>query len=231
MIKEQIEKNKLLTKVARYIYRKTILKYKHYKQNKYFLSNSKIVMNKIDEVFKEINIPYWLEYGTLLGAVRDKNFIKHDIDIDLGLFLDDYSNDIVRVFKKHGFKRIRKISVDNDRYGVEETYLYNKVEVDLFFYTIKGQYMYAHAFQNEKGKSWSQTLRDNGGYIVREICLPYTGISKIQFLEKNFPIPRDYHAHLSMHYGEDYMIPNPKWNPDMATNVKILEDKIGVVLE
>lgn len=231
MIKEQIEKSEFLINIARFIYRKTFLKYKYYKQNRVFLSNAKEVMYAIDNIFRELNIPYWLEYGTLLGVIRDNDFIKHDIDIDLGLFLKDYSQNIEKTFIKYGFKKLRKISIDNDKYGIEETYTYNGMEIDLFFYTKKGDYMFAHAFQKEEGKTWKQTLKENGGYIVREIYLPYTGIDKIKFLGKYFPVPKDYHKHLSIHYGSDYMKPNPKWNPDMATNVKILQDKIGVVYD
>jgi len=44
------------------------------------------MLMKVNETFEKEKIQYFLDGGSLLGCVRDKGIIKHDDDIDLGIF-------------------------------------------------------------------------------------------------------------------------------------------------
>jgi len=47
--------------------------------------NARKDLETIKKIFDRYNVRLLLLYGTCLGAVRDKDFIKHDDDIDLGV--------------------------------------------------------------------------------------------------------------------------------------------------
>ena len=44
---------------------------------------AKKVLKEVKEVFGSHNIEFWLNFGGLLGAVRDGKFIPYDDDIEL----------------------------------------------------------------------------------------------------------------------------------------------------
>ena len=58
------------------------------------------LLREMDYVCKQAGLKYWLDGGTLLGAVRHKGFIPWDDDIDTAMLREDYEQ-IIQAFKKY----------------------------------------------------------------------------------------------------------------------------------
>ena len=75
------------------------------------------ILSEVDRICKKYDIPYYAVGGTLLGAVRDRQFIPWDDDIDIMMLRSDY-NRFIQVVEKElpeelGFKTLE---VNNDFY-------------------------------------------------------------------------------------------------------------------
>lgn len=71
-----------------------------------FLSCGNEVLQKAKNALDSENVLFWLDYGTLLGAYREHDFIKHDFDLDIGLWLKD-AEIAKKAMLKNGFELIR----------------------------------------------------------------------------------------------------------------------------
>ena len=105
-------------------------------------------------VLEKRGCTWWLEAGTCLGATREKDFIPHDADIDLGLHpkhADDW--DALRAdMIAAGFEHYRDWTHGKKR--LEQSFKMNGVKVDLFYFYDGGDYYWHGAFGPDKDGAW-----------------------------------------------------------------------------
>ena len=113
--------------------------YKKYtKQQKEILNRySQDILRSINSICNDNGYHIWLEYGTLLGAVRNNQIIPHDIDMDFGIYADEYNSTLEALLNENGFKKMHSFTLKDNKTGetklTEITYNYNGLHVDLFF--------------------------------------------------------------------------------------------------
>ena len=229
-IQSFVESFPIIAKPLKWIKHRIYWRYLRKKMQNSIKVNGKIFLGDIQKVFDELNIDFWLEFGTLLGAIREKNFIGHDIDIDIGVYLQDYDSKNEKVFNKYGFIKINDIEIDDGKYGRFETYKKDGIGVDIFYFRKDNDKMICHNFLSYEDLGKRKTIEKFGGLLISELTFTDTGFKKIEFLGLEVLVPKDTHLHLSQTYGDDYMIPNPNFTEYDNLNLKILPlPKVGKV--
>lgn len=173
-----------------------------------------------DTICRKHDIDYWLDYGSLLGAIRYNNFIPWDSDIDIGMLSPDYY-----VFLEKG---VQELPVDiffqtaqtdafyqresivvpaklRDKYSsgcpVYHPRSHNGINIDFYVYTMDPIY------EKSLSNSYEQYLNNSKTHIK---------IEEVEYLDEclladtKFPIPVGFNAYLTRCYGEYMKLPSVK---------------------
>lgn len=228
-------------------YLKRTLVYKLYnqyvnsKKNKRFKAGCLLLQEKgletikaFDKVMSTNGFNYTLAFGTLLGAIREHGFIKHDDDIDFIMWYKDYNEDLIPLLEKAGFKLISSFSIDNDKYGKEDTFIYNGILVDIYYmYELDDfQYPCCTWYINQPDCcSRKRSVQKYGGLAVLRIELPISHETiRVSFYDTYLPVPKNYDEVLQCRYGDDYMIPIPGYKAP-STYVHRWDKMLGIYKE
>tara|TARA_Y100001935_G_scaffold250004_1_gene249441 strand:- start:253 stop:834 length:582 start_codon:yes stop_codon:yes gene_type:complete len=146
----------------------------------------------IKEAFEELGIDFFLMMGILLGAVREKNFIKWDWDVELGIYVDSIINrvgEVQNVFKKYNFKIL---IVDQSYEGFKINLFYKENK-----YTLWGLHFDSKWLKRK-------TYRFPKKY--------FTDLAEIVFHDKVYKIPNNPEELLTYIYGD--------WETPIVSNEK-----------
>ena len=75
------------------------------------------LLNKIHKVCEENGLHYWVNFGSLIGAIRHSGFIPWDDDIDLGMMRDE-AEKLVKILKNDKELFVRYIFANNKGNGI-----------------------------------------------------------------------------------------------------------------
>lgn len=191
------------------------------------LANAKAFQQSIRQVFPEIiktfdklGIDYFICFGTLLGAVREHDFIKHDDDLELGVFSDQYYSQLAGKFEEAGFKKQYRYYMADSRIpneGFVEKYSNGYIHFDLF------------VFSRDKENIWCWSYLKDEANILNAIKLQWknTGLKCIEFQGQTVPVPVEPEKFLESLYGNTWNVPCVYWEDTLAGNIAEINKKDG----
>lgn len=225
-----------LRKYIKPLYRKIVISRENNSKNDLFRKNGLKVIKEFDEILTDNSIPYILFFGSLLGAIREKGFIKHDLDIDVAIWNEDYSKIIKEILERAGFKLTKNILVEDGRFAREETYEKDGIGIDIFYiYPYSEKEGYVCCFRNYPNSiNFEHSIAKFGGLYSVQYYFPIEKKIKRILFENALllPIPSNAHDIMKCIYGASYMTPQPKREAGSFREYQnLLFDKVGIYTE
>ena len=154
---------------------------------------------------------YFADFGTLLGIVRNGNFIQWDDDLDYGFILDDKFSwdDFEKHMAQYDLRKIREFSLLGKI--TEQTYKRDGLTIDFFAKTYENNEFVAYLFF-KKQAYWYKSKNDF--HVQKRTHTPAKGTKQIPFLGTYVTIPANEEEYLERIYSSNWRIPNPHFAVD-----------------
>ncbi len=173
------------------------------------------VLEKAGTALGNEEFGYFVDYGTLLGLVREQGFIQHDDDIDFSLpYGKSNPGHLLTCMLNNGFTFLRSFIWQGQ--VTEITFLYKKIEVDFFY-----------VFRENDGRYFSliydMFLTEGENHVARKITrIDKPGdmsITNMAIHGMNVPIPCATDDFLKYNYGDNWKIPDRNFMSDSQAQV------------
>ncbi len=183
-----------------------------------YAETAKKMLWDVTSILEKENIPYILDYGTLLGIVREKRLLPWDTDLDISI---DY--DFVKAFKKIRWKIWLKGYRTRIRYYEKDVFGFKKGSVRIIkvqtrkFLFFRG-YRLMDIFTKRKIDNQHFYTVYRTPYVLKSVPAKYyDNRTKIEFDSREYSVPEDYRGYLSYVYG-DWKTPVKEWDAATSDN-------------
>ena len=146
------------------------------------------------------DIAYSLASGTLLGAVREGQFIRHDYDVDLTVLADSFDPGVLPDLRRLGFAIRTFIGFPDD--GMYLSLVRSDVTVDIDFLYPRDNGMYQSSYADYRGGTakWIDYL------------FPKLNYGWMEFMGHQFRAPKEPEIVLRCLYGDSWGTPDKNWH-------------------
>lgn len=150
--------------------------------------DGKDILIKTKELFSQINLDFYLSFGTLLGAIREHNIIPGDEDVDIMIFDEDKLYNNLPFLYNNNFKLCRIVK------GIYYSFRINeKAYIDVYI------------IKNMNISIWKPFCYSLAGYVTPKRYL--RDFVEITFLGDKFLSPKNPEKIIEFWYGKDWKTP------------------------
>ena len=167
-----------------------------------------IELKNVTNILQELNIKYWLDYGTLLGAYRNKKVINHDHDLDLSILFEKekFNSEMLCERLSQDYYIIHHSTDEYICIYPKNNPQFTMTHVDIYFWYIDSKFV--------KSITWSNI------YTPKHF---YDELESVELNGLDFKCPRHLDQYLQFRYGVDFMEEKPNYSPDK--NVVVPKDE------
>lgn len=176
------------------------------------------VLRHLASVINKHRIPAFAAYGTLLGFIRDKGFLAHDDDIDLGVLPGNWTPKrlLKTLLEEEGFEFMFAFAYNGK--VTEFKVSYKGIPIDFFFYEDDGRQFFAGSYHYHPDVNYPSPNANS----AQRVCEPrIVGLEVIQVYGIDFPVPADVETVLENLYG-NWRVPDTHWSDEKHPGIEDL---------
>lgn len=180
-----------------------------------FTTRSKKVVNIVQNIFEESGYPFFFDMGTLLGIVRDGKLLKRDMDIDMGIYIENEYEiaKFRKLLKDNGFKH-KFIFLAEGLGDVLDTFYLEGIRIDVCYYKKEENRDCCYLFYGEDGVE----------KVVRLYNSKIEKIIKINFLGLRVNVPANKEKYLEERYG-NWKVPDKNYKYWEGSSTEKIDNK------
>lgn len=178
----------------------------------------------VESTLQDSGALYYVYAGTLLGLIREGNFISWDFDIDYAIVItkDFPWTRLEEIMNKSGFRKTREFVYEGS--VKEQSYAIGKLNIDFFGQFYEKNHMLQYSFEYRSDFMYKKE-NERSVYLV---TLPkVVKTKKIPLGSVYVSVPENSEELLAAIYNEDWRIPNPNWKSNSGKCSKLLENKVA----
>ena len=161
-------------------------------------------------------ISVFCAFGTLLGIIRDQDFVKTDSDLDFGILAaPDFSwETLEEALAELGLRKDHQYTAQGQI--LEQTYRKGYLSIDFFLYEAAGDELVAQVTFRDETAHYDD---ENEYSIMYRFAPPIPAIKALSFHGARVLIPENAEAYAERVYGPGWRVPDPGYDYKKERNV------------
>ena len=161
-------------------------------------------LQEITEILSNMKIAYFLTDGALLGAIREKDFIPWDWDVEIVVLTESIWDKVALFIEKAKFSGFKYIDIDQEYGNFKINFLKYGNKYSLPGLVLEGSSRVRNSFRYPK--------------------VFFESKSQVKFRGKIYPAPSDIEEYLTYQYGDWKTPPKDRYNKRIYLSKEIWRD-------